>query len=149
MFSLHLAIVYVFFFFNDTATTEIYTLSYTTLFRSETLIGRQQLKSWDGNPFTWPTDAIWPYWAEHLGLLDQALQPTTDGWLAHLRRNAFSILASLPEPPEQFRARLWDFAFGPKTERQQAAEALGRGRKISDRLLEEVASANPERRAMA
>src|SRR5437016_7054536 len=27
-------IYYLFFFFNDTATTEIYTLSYTTLFRS-------------------------------------------------------------------------------------------------------------------
>src|SRR6202790_5581906 len=27
-----------FFFFNDTATTEIYTLSYTTLFRSENMI---------------------------------------------------------------------------------------------------------------
>src|SRR6267154_4982983 len=27
---------FLFFFFNDTATTEIYTLSYTTLFRSET-----------------------------------------------------------------------------------------------------------------
>src|SRR2546426_2048382 len=27
--------LFIFFFFNDTATTEIYTLSYTTLFRSE------------------------------------------------------------------------------------------------------------------
>src|SRR2546429_9282366 len=32
--SLHLRQVFFFFFFNDTATTEIYTLSYTTLFRS-------------------------------------------------------------------------------------------------------------------
>src|SRR5438034_9425941 len=29
-------VYYHFFFFNDTATTEIYTLSYTTLFRSQT-----------------------------------------------------------------------------------------------------------------
>src|SRR5690349_24708378 len=29
------------FFFNDTATTEIYTLSYTTLFRSQPLAGRR------------------------------------------------------------------------------------------------------------
>src|SRR5437667_1474809 len=29
-----IALLHVFFFFNDTATTEIYTLSYTTLFRS-------------------------------------------------------------------------------------------------------------------
>src|SRR3712207_9419430 len=30
----HLHLIFLFFFFNDTATTEIYTLSYTTLFRS-------------------------------------------------------------------------------------------------------------------
>src|SRR2546422_8477114 len=30
----------IFFFFNDTATTEIYTLSYTTLFRSPTSVAR-------------------------------------------------------------------------------------------------------------
>src|SRR5256885_5719765 len=33
-FELHHPFLYFFFFFNDTATTEIYTLSYTTLFRS-------------------------------------------------------------------------------------------------------------------
>src|SRR5882724_13286123 len=32
---------FVFFFFNDTATTEIYTLSYTTLFRSHGIAGRK------------------------------------------------------------------------------------------------------------
>src|SRR2546430_17524435 len=31
---------FVFFFFNDTATTEIYTLSYTTLFRSRPRLSR-------------------------------------------------------------------------------------------------------------
>src|SRR2546430_10006106 len=35
-----------FFFFNDTATTEIYTLSYTTLFRSPPCISR----CWTGYP---------------------------------------------------------------------------------------------------
>src|SRR3989475_6937208 len=33
----------VFFFFNDTATTEIYTLSYTTLFRSEGRLGQVEV----------------------------------------------------------------------------------------------------------
>src|SRR4051794_41307560 len=32
---LFLPLFFIFFFFNDTATTEIYTLSYTTLFRSD------------------------------------------------------------------------------------------------------------------
>ena len=32
--------VFYFFFFNDTATTEIYTLSYTTLFRSVDLMAK-------------------------------------------------------------------------------------------------------------
>src|SRR2546426_9290736 len=32
--------MFCFFFFNDTATTEIYTLSYTTLFRSQVRRGR-------------------------------------------------------------------------------------------------------------
>src|SRR5438552_13709905 len=31
---MYLKFLFIFFFFNDTATTEIYTLSYTTLFRS-------------------------------------------------------------------------------------------------------------------
>src|SRR2546430_3428354 len=34
----------LFFFFNDTATTEIYTLSYTTLFRSEMKTSRLRLE---------------------------------------------------------------------------------------------------------
>src|SRR5947199_10817737 len=37
-FSLLFDLFFVFFFFNDTATTEIYTLSYTTLFRSPLLL---------------------------------------------------------------------------------------------------------------
>src|SRR2546429_3504452 len=36
-------VIYTFFFFNDTATTEIYTLSYTTLFRSLGMGARQVL----------------------------------------------------------------------------------------------------------
>src|SRR6266446_8167443 len=34
-----------FFFFNDTATTEIYTLSYTTLFRSQVVLPGSERKS--------------------------------------------------------------------------------------------------------
>src|SRR5699024_12573704 len=34
-----LLFIFFFFFFNDTATSEIYTLSYTTLFRSISVIG--------------------------------------------------------------------------------------------------------------
>src|SRR2546430_7470574 len=35
--------MFIFFFFNDTATTEIYTLSYTTLFRSKSAPGSDQV----------------------------------------------------------------------------------------------------------
>src|SRR5438034_6486089 len=36
---------HIFFFFNDTATTEIYTLSYTTLFRSHVICGEEKRRA--------------------------------------------------------------------------------------------------------
>jgi hypothetical protein len=124
-------------------------LAFKSVGLDETLIGRQQLKAWDHNPFAWEADAIWPYWAEHLDLLDQALQPTTDSWIANLRRNAFSIVASFPEPPRQFVDRLWSFAFGLKLERRPAQEALRREPGIVNRVLEEITSGDSERRTIA
>lgn len=124
-------------------------LAFNSVGLDETLIGRQQLKGWDHNPFAWESDAIWPYWAEHLDLLDQALQPTTDSWIANLRRNAFSIVASFPEPPRQFVDRLWSFAFGLKLERRPAQEALRREPGIVNRVLEEITSGDSERRTIA
>lgn len=124
-------------------------LAFKSVGLDETLIGRQQLKAWDHNPFAWEADAIWPYWAEHLDLLDQALQPTTDSWVANMRRNAFSIVASFPEPPRQFVDRLWSFAFGLKLDREPAQDALGREPGIANRVLEEITSGDPERRAIA
>src|SRR5882762_953170 len=46
-----------FFFFNDTATTEIYTLSYTTLFRSQELAARfgARAHGWDALPRLLPS----------------------------------------------------------------------------------------------
>jgi hypothetical protein len=124
-------------------------LAFKSVGLDETLIGRQQLKAWDVNPFAWEADAIWPYWAEHLDLLDQALQPTADSWIGNMRRNAFSIVASFPEPPPQFVDRLWSFAFGLKLERGPAQDALGREPGIVNRVLEEITSGDPERRAIA
>src|SRR5437764_14583431 len=49
-------IVFLFFFFNDTATTEIYTLSLHTLFRSEAAIDREVAHfAQCGVPFVWWT----------------------------------------------------------------------------------------------
>ncbi len=72
--------------------------------------------------------AIWPYWVEHMDLLDQALQPATDAWLSNVKRNAFGIIAKAPVPPPQYIDRLWDYAFGLKAERAfLAQESLERG----------------------
>src|SRR2546426_2918686 len=53
-FSLYSIVSYFFFFFNDTATTEIYTLSYTTLFRSPATIAMASQPLWlrEGGTFT-------------------------------------------------------------------------------------------------
>src|SRR5260363_242431 len=45
--------VFFFFFFNDTATTEIYTLSYTTLFRSERPLKPRTMRDKDGFLVGW------------------------------------------------------------------------------------------------
>ena len=125
-----------------------FALAFKDVGLDETLIGRQQIIAWKSNPFPWRPDEIWPYWAEHLDLLDQALQSTKDAWLSNTRRNAFSILAALPEPPEQFVDRLWSFAFGPKSDRVQAQDALVRRPETLNRLLNEIMSDDPDRRAI-
>src|SRR5689334_23549638 len=45
--------MFFFFFFNDPATTEIYTLSLTTLFRSMATWRRQPTRPWEAEITTW------------------------------------------------------------------------------------------------
>jgi hypothetical protein len=75
---------------------------------------------------------IWPYFAERLDLLEEALglrQPDESQdrfyWEAERRRNAFDVLKMFPRLPAQFVPLLWDIALGRgKTERPYAQECL-------------------------
>ncbi|HEY2082262.1 MAG TPA: DUF4132 domain-containing protein [Verrucomicrobiae bacterium] len=115
----------------------------------EVLLGCQQLRAISENPFPWPAEAIWPYWAGHFELLEQALQPGDDYSIKERRKHAFLILSKFPEPPPQFTGRLWGFAFSSKSERVEAQEALGSGPRVLQKLLAEIASNESERRTIA
>jgi hypothetical protein len=80
-------------------------------------------------PFGLPPTRIWPYWAEHMDLVEQALAPLSGDFMSrfcqrHARRNAFHALASFPHPPDRMVPVLWKMALGPKAERPLAQRCL-------------------------
>ncbi|MEM9554237.1 MAG: DUF4132 domain-containing protein [Acidobacteriota bacterium] len=96
-------------------------------------IGWQRLReSWGYRAFRWPPDAVWPYFAEHVEILEQALvgrgSLSGDLWdwdLPGVRRSAFEIVSWFPSVPESLRASLWEVALGTrKSERELAQAAL-------------------------
>jgi hypothetical protein len=81
------------------------------------------------SPFGLPPAQIWPYWAEHLDLLEQAFAPKTADFMRryqqrNARAGAFEALAAFPVPAKQLLPLLWDLALGPKSERPQAQRCL-------------------------
>ncbi len=124
-------------------------LAFRTVGLDENLIGDYQVRAWDGAPrFKWPKETIWPYWSEHLDMLEKAVEATGDAGLGNARKNALAIIATFPEPPVQFVDRLWDLSFGAK-DRTEAQEALRHEPHTFGKLLREIASADSDRRTIA
>lgn len=81
-------------------------------------------------PFLWEDEAVWPYFADHLPILEEALElRKSEVEIRHvrptLRRNAFTVLAQMPSLPTHLAGYLWDVALGTsKVDRPLAQAAL-------------------------
>jgi hypothetical protein len=106
-----------------------------------------------------PSAQIWPYWVEHLKLLEDALLPGSTGLETSqfmerferrfLRANAFNFIAHFPKPPEQLVAVLWRAALGPKSERPQAQRCLKNADNKTECLTVALSSSVAETRSAA
>ncbi len=101
-------------------------------------------------PFGLPAAQIWPYWAENLDLLEEALGAPKGNFMdRYARRNAFHALATFPSPPERLVPLLWKLALGPKSERLLAQRCLqGLGDKF-ERLVDSFLNGDTETRSAA
>ncbi len=80
-------------------------------------------------PLGLPSERIWPYWAENMDLLQQAFEPSADGYMdrfyqRNARRNAFYAISAFPQPPARLVPLLWKLALGAKSERLAAQRCL-------------------------
>ncbi|MEM9554239.1 MAG: DUF4132 domain-containing protein [Acidobacteriota bacterium] len=83
--------------------------------------------------YRWPPPTVWPFFAEHLELLEQALgvRPLPD-WVSKyrvdgIRRSAFEIVSWMPSVPVSLQPALWEAALGTvQAERIPAQVALAR-----------------------
>ena len=116
-----------------------------------TILGRAQLSRDRANPFPWPADQVWPYWAEQLDVLEQYLQPDPDNWdSTSWKRNALEVLALFPQPPARFVPALWELALGTaKADRLGAQRCLAKVPDKLERLLAALASGKAETRTVA
>lgn len=123
--------------------------AFQTVGLDDSLLGRQQLFGHDKSKLGWSSEALWAYWAQHLDMLDEALQPGDDYSVKSRRASALSIVARFPEPPPQFLDRLWTFAFGASEDRLPAQTALSSKPEILKHLFATIASDDPTLRAIA
>src|SRR5262249_44025911 len=107
-----------------------------------------------GRPFTygWPDDAIWPYFAKHRAVLDEAMQPKTrfagNVWFS--RERVFDVLATFPQPPADLVPQLLELALGSaKTDRMAAQRVLERLSSKEDHIIDALASGKAEQRIAA
>jgi hypothetical protein len=97
-------------------------------------------------------DAIWPYFAEHPQILEQAWQKKEgfDYWHDSRRRGVFKVLATFPQLPPAYVRMLWDIAFnGSKKERPLAQKALANVPGKEQRILASLTAGKAEHRAIA
>ncbi len=115
------------------------------------VLGLHKLAGWlMGDALSWEPEATWPYWAEHLDLLEEALRPEHADYGSRDRRlHAFKALQAFPQPPARLLTYLWELALGPKTERPPAQRCLENVPDKQERLLAALASGKAEARAAA
>ncbi len=112
----------------------------------EALIGRYHINQ-GGRILRWPKETVWPYWEEHLDMLEEAFEGTGGFW-SDSQRMALRVIAMFPQPPAQFVDRIWNLAFDTKL-RAIAQDALRHEPHTFNKILQEISSTNLERRAVA
>jgi hypothetical protein len=134
---------------------------FRTVGLDDRLIGQQLLDEnrYVSSPFLRSDpDAIWPYFAGRLDLLEEALglkQVVQEKPAIYLReqekrQNAFAILKLFPRLPAKFVPLLWDLALGPgKSERRPAQQCLERIPKKEEKILAALASRQQDARLAA
>ncbi len=122
----------------------------------DTVIGWAKVDASYRPVMQWETDAIWPYFAERVNLLQEAFQNVSTGerFEDYLRRdrriNAFEILAMFPQLPPVFLPMLWEVALGSsKTERPLAQQCLDKLPGKEEKIVNALASGQQETRAVA
>lgn len=98
----------------------------------------------------WHSDAVWPYFAQHLDLLVRTLlQSGTKNW--HFDRTAlFRAVGTLPVPPPSVVNALFDLALGTsKSERPHAQAALANLPGKEMRIINALADGKSEVRTVA
>lgn len=98
----------------------------------------------------WPDAAVWPFFAHHLDLLTQHLNPTTTKDYNFDRIGLFRAIATMPRPPERVINALFDLALGSaKSERLVAQEALANLPNKETRIINALGDGKGETRAVA
>jgi hypothetical protein len=98
----------------------------------------------------WSDAAVWPFFAHHLDLLTQQLNPTANKDYNFDRVALFHAIATLPRPPERVVNALFDLALGSaKSERLVAQEALANLPNKETRIINALADGKGETRAVA
>ncbi len=118
-------------------------------------IGKSLLNRFgSATPYGLSRDKVWPYWAEHLNLLEITFTPSSDGFMERYYRrqarvHAFEALTCFPQPPPQLLTLLWNLALGPKSERPQAQQCLAATPDKVERLTAALAAGSAESRFAA
>ncbi len=98
----------------------------------------------------WGADAVWPYFADRLELLETAFTPSFDYGRRQEKANAFRVVQMFPEPPRKLQGTLWRLAFGgSRNDRSQAQACLERAVDRTSRTMEALGARKAETRAVA
>ena len=119
-------------------------------------IPREQLRNtyltqnWYGPVHVIPEQAAWPYFAEHLHLLEEALQGTSRDYGALDAGEAIKMLSHFPSVPVSLRPRLMQLALGEgKTHRDAAQRMLAGLPGLVGQVIEALGHGKQEVRAAA
>jgi hypothetical protein len=98
----------------------------------------------------WPSDTVWPYFAQHLDLVEEALNHPIVGAYGFDRSKLYRAIGLLPSLPHGLANSLFNLALGPgKTEREPAQEALARHPGKEERIVAALGDGKAETRAVA
>ncbi|MBP6748887.1 MAG: DUF4132 domain-containing protein [Xanthomonadaceae bacterium] len=98
----------------------------------------------------WPNEAVWPFFAHHLDVLEQRLRMTSGHDYSFDRKGLFRAVATFPTPPASLINAMFDLALGTaKSERAPAQVALANLPGKEARIVAALEDGKSEVRAVA